>query len=75
MQENFDPKAIEKIQELVNSGAGQQLLMLLQQTDPQALNTAIQQAGAGDYKKVSQTLSPLLQSKDIQTLLKQMEGR
>lgn len=75
MQENFDPKAIEKIQELVNSSAGQQLLMLLQQTDPQALNAAMQQAGAGDYSKVAQTLSPLLQSKDIQKLLKQMEGR
>ena len=74
MKENFDAKAVEKMQEKIQSPAGQQLLSMLQGMDQQAINAAMQYASKGDYGKVSQALAPLLASEDLQKLLKQMGG-
>ena len=59
---------------LINSPAGQQLLTILRQSDPQALQKAMQQASAGNYDQIPKTLATLMQSKDVQNLLKQMGG-
>lgn len=74
MQKNPDPYSMEDALRLINTPAGQQLLALLRQTNPEALNKAQSQAAAGDYSKIPQTLAPLLASEDVKKLLKQLGG-
>ena len=59
---------------LAQSDAGQRLQALLQQTDPNLLNTAQAQAADGNYDQLKKTLSSLLASEDVRRLLKQMGG-
>lgn len=75
MQKNSDNFSMQEALRLAKSPAGQQLLTLLQQSDPDALKKAMQQASAGDYGQIQQTLAPLLASEDIQKLLRQMGGQ
>lgn len=74
MQKNPDPYSMEDALRLINTPAGQQLLALLRQTNPEALSKAQSQAAAGDYSKIAQTLAPLLASEDVKKLLKQLGG-
>lgn len=74
MQKNFDNFSTQDVMRLVNSPAGQQLLALLQKTDPEALSKAKAQASSGEYSQISQTLAPLLASEDVQKLLRQLGG-
>ena len=75
MQKNFDNFSMQEALRLAKSPAGQQLLALLQQSDPDALKTAMQQASAGDYSQIQQTLAPIMASQDVQKLLRQMGGQ
>ena len=75
MQKNSDNLSMEDALRLAKSPAGQQLLTLLQQYDPNAIKQAMQQASNGDYNKVKETLTPLLESQDIQSLLRQIGGK
>lgn len=59
---------------LAQSDAGRQLQALLQQTDPELLNTAQAQATEGNYEQLKKTLSSLLASEDVRRLLEQMGG-
>ena len=59
---------------LAQSDAGQRLQALLQQTDPNLLNTVQAQAADGNYDQLKKTLSSLLASEDVRRLLKQMGG-
>lgn len=74
MQKNFDNFSMQDAMRLVNSPAGKQLMALLQQTNPDALNKAKAQATAGDYSQIVQTLAPLLASEEVKKLLKQLGG-
>ena len=74
MQKNPDQYSMEDALSLVNTPAGQQLLALIRQADPNALSKAQAQAAAGDYSKIAQTLAPLLASEDVKKLLKQLGG-
>ena len=75
MQKNSDNFSMQEALRMAKSPAGQQLLTLLQQSNPDALKTAMQQASAGDYSQIRQTLAPLLASEDVQKLLRQMGGQ
>ena len=75
MQKNSDNFSMQEALRLAKSPAGQQLLALLQQSNPDAMKTAMQQASTGDYSQIQQTLAPLLASEDVQKLLRQMGGQ
>ena len=72
MQKNSNNFSMQEAMRLANSPAGQQLLKMLQQTDPAAMKSAMEQASSGDYSKISETLAPFLESEEVKKLLKQM---
>lgn len=74
MQKNSEDFSIQEAMRLANSPAGQQLLAMLQQSDTDTLRKAMDQAAAGDYSKVKQTMSSLLDSPEIQKLMQQLGG-
>lgn len=74
MEKKNDRPSMLEAQRLAKSPAGQQLLSTLQQTDPDAMQKAMQQLSSGDYSQLSQTLAPLLQSEEVKKLLKQLGG-
>ena len=59
---------------MAKSPAGQQLLTLLQQSDPETIQKAMAQASSGDFSQISETLAPILASEDVKKLLQQMVG-
>ena len=54
------------------SEAGQQLLALLQRTQGQQLQTAMDQAASGNMQQVKKTLSALLEDPEARRLLNRM---
>lgn len=74
MEKNSGDFSVQEAMRLAKSPAGQQLLALLQQTDPQALQAAISRASAGDLSQAKEALGPLLASEDVKKLLQQMGG-
>lgn len=74
MQKNPQGFDTESAMRLAGTPAGQQLLSLLQQANPAALQSAMTQAAAGDMTEARNILQPLLASEEIQKLLKQLGG-
>lgn len=74
MQKNSGEFSMQDAMRLANSPVGEQLLAMLQKKDPNVLNQAMQQANAGNYEQVKDTMSALLHDKEIQNLLKQLGG-
>ena len=72
MQKKTDEFSMDRVMQLAKSPAGQQLLAMLQQKDPQALQQAAKQASQGDYKTAGQTLSAVLSSPEAQKLMKEL---
>lgn len=72
MDKNF---SMQDAMRMANTDAGKQLLKLLQQNNADALKQAMSQANQGDYSNLSKTLTPLLNSPEVQQLLKQMGGK
>lgn len=62
------------IAQLAQSPAGRQLIALLQQQSIADLHKAMQSAAAGDYLAARNSLGSLLDSPEIQKLLKQLGG-
>ena len=75
MDNNPGNFSIQEAMRLAKTPAGQQLIALLQQADPNALRQAAQQASSGNYSQAKSVLEPLLQSQEIQKLLKQFEEK
>lgn len=69
--ENF---SMEDARRLAASPAGKELISLLQNTDSAQLQTAAQQAAAGNMEDAKKSLAPLLNSPQIRALLKQLGG-
>ncbi len=65
---------MRRIMELARSPAGQQLMALLQQADQGKLRSAAGMASGGDLEGAKNQLAGLLESPQLQALLKQMEG-
>ena len=74
MQENSANFSMEDARRMAQSEAGQQLLSLLKQSDSAQLQNAAQQAASGNYEAARQALTPLLNSPQVQALLKQLGG-
>lgn len=73
MQKNSQNFSMQEALRLARSDAGQQLLQLLQQSDSATLQQAADMAAAGNYQQAGSALSKLLDSPEIQALLKQLE--
>ena len=58
---------------LAQSDAGKQLFALLQSTQGQQLQEAMDQASLGNYEQVKQTVQALMASEQAQALLKQLQ--
>ena len=67
--QNFD---LQEAMRLANSPAGKQLMEMLQKTDQSKVAQATDRANAGDYAAALDTLKGLLDSQDVQKLLKQL---
>ncbi len=74
MQENTGDFSIQDAMRLARSPAGQQLLALLRQSDPEALQNALSQVSAGDLSQAKKALAPLLESQEVKQLIAQMGG-
>lgn len=72
MQKKSEDFSMQEALRLAKSPAGQQLLAMLRQSDSGQLRQVMDQAGAGDYAKASQTLSQLLSSPEAQKLLSEL---
>lgn len=59
---------------LAKSPAAQELFNMMQAQNPEALNRAMNQAAAGDYDQVRQSLAQLLSTPEIRALLEQLGG-
>ena len=75
MQKNPNNFSMQEALRLAKSPAGQQLLALLQQSDPAALQKVMEQASSGEYSQIPQMLAPLLASEEAKKLLQQMGGQ
>lgn len=75
MKKNSGDFSVEEAMRLANSPAGQQLFALLKRTDTAALNKAMDQAAAGDYNQVQDTISALMANEEVKALLAQLGGK
>lgn len=65
---------IAKMLALLHSPAGQQLMEFLKKNGGTAAQAAAAQASAGDISGAKETLSPLLETPELQALLRQLGG-
>lgn len=72
MQKKSDDFSIQEALRLAHSDTGQQLLALLQKQNGDSLRHAMDQAAAGNYDQVKQTMNALLASPEAQALLEQL---
>ena len=63
---------MEDLMKLATSPAGQQLMQLLQNSDPNAMQNAMQKASSGDLKGAKEAISDLANNPQVQKLLEQM---
>jgi len=74
MQKNSGNFSMQDIMHLANSPAGKKLISMLQQSDPTAIQKAMEQASAGDYAQAKQSLGPFLASDEVKKLIQQLGG-
>ena len=67
--ENF---STEEIIRFANSPAGKKLMALLQNTNSANLQSAAEEPASGNFESAQKKLSPLLNSPEVQALIKQM---
>lgn len=72
MMKNSDNFSMQEALRLAQSDTGQQLLSLLKARDDNALRQAMEQAAAGDYRNMLQTMSALLADPNARQLLEQL---
>ena len=67
--------SIQQAQQLANTPEGQELMRRLQETDSIAVQKAVENASAGNFKEAGKTLSSLLSSPEIRQLIRQLGGK
>lgn len=72
MQKNSDNLSMQEALRLAKSEAGQQLFAALRAKNGATMDRAMEQAAAGDYSQVRDTLSSLLASPEVKAMLEQM---
>lgn len=73
MQKNSQDFSMQDAIRAAQSEAGQQLLALLQQSDPQTLQKAMAHAAAGDLMQAKEALEALMSSPEAKKLAKKLE--
>ena len=68
--DGFNDISMDQAMKFAQSDAGKQLLELLQSTQGDRLQSAMDQAAAGDYAQVKKTMNELLSSQQAQELIK-----
>ena len=66
--------SVQQAMKLAQSDAGKQLFALLQNTEGEKLQTAMDQAAAGDLEQVKKTMQQIMESGQVQQLIKKMRG-
>ncbi len=66
--------SVQQAMKLAQSDAGKQLFALLQNTEGEKLQTAMDQAAAGDLEQVKKTMQQIMESGQVQQLMKKMRG-
>ena len=72
MQQNFDMQQLKK---LAHSPAGQQLMEVLKHSGSTEVEKAAGYASSGNLEEAKKALSGLLETPEIQKLLRQLEGQ
>ncbi len=70
--QNFQDFSIQQAMRLAQSDAGKQLFALLQQTQGQKLQNAMDQAAADDYTNAKETIQSMMASREAQELMKKL---
>lgn len=73
-RDEFSDFSIQQARKLAQSGAGQELLALLQNTQGEQLRQAMEQAAAGDYAKVKESFEAMMSSPEARELLEKLRG-
>lgn len=66
--------SIQQAMKLANSDAGKQLFSLLKSTEGEKLQSAMDQAAAGNMEQVKETMQQIVQSRQVQELILKMRG-
>ena len=74
MEKKSQDFSIQEAQRLAKTPEGQKLVELLQAKDSAALEKAMADASAGNFKEAGKTLSSLLSSPEIRQLIRQLGG-
>ena len=75
MEKKSQDFSIKEAQRLANSPAGKELAGLLQRSDSNAVQKAMDLAAAGDYAAAGKLLNTLLSSPEAQKLIQQLGGK
>ena len=74
MQKNSQNFSMQEALRLANSDAGQRLLALLKDSDSRSVAQASQMAAQGDYAGAGKALQDILNTPQVQALLRQLGG-
>lgn len=75
MQKNSDSFSMQEALRLAQTPAGQQLIAMLKNSKDPALDQARQQVSKGNYADAKAALGDLLNSPQVQQLLKEMGNK
>ena len=70
MDKNPQAFDVQEAIRLANTPAGKQLIQMLQQSDPEALNQASQHARSGNYSQALSAVKKILSTPEGQELIK-----
>ena len=74
MEKKSQDFSVQEAQRLAKTPEGQALIRLLQEKDSAALEKAMADASAGNFKEAGKALSSLLTSPEIRQLIRQLGG-
>lgn len=74
MQKKSEDFSIDDAARLAKTPAGQQLLAILRNADPNRLQLAADKASAGDYEMASKILQQMLTSAEAEAILRDLRG-
>ena len=75
MEKKSQDFSIQEAQRLAKTPEGQELMRLLQEKDNAALEKAMADASAGNYREAGKALSSMLSSPEIRQLIRQLGGK
>ena len=74
MERKSDEISMQEAMRLAKSDTGKRLFQLLKTQNSDAMNQAMQDAAAGDYAKVKNSLLSMLGSPEVKQLMDQLKG-